>query len=401
MKQGYLSEYFKGIAVKRLSAVEVHPEKSHQHEFNGVGALAKVLGPAIPKQKFDATFFYLNDDDPEPIEADGFVTWYDARENNPSRSEKRLYFPTTVVSDNANEGDLLLIAKKPDDTLLVIVAEADSTIENQLLWLMGESDLAHPGFSVKGEIENDQVKLDFISRLILEQVGIEATETDENYLENMLEMFGNKFPETAVLSKYVRDKLALNPLDDPDAVLAAWYEKEFILFRTLEEHFLGSKIKNGFGSVKDFLDLSLSVQNRRKSRAGSAFQHHLIPIFTSHGVKFDSQGTTENKHKPDFLFPDAKAYHDPAFPSEKLLMLGVKTTCKDRWRQVLAEAAKISDKHLCTLEAGISENQTNQMAAHNLHLVVPKKYHPTFNAKQQEWLLSLKDFIDLAKSKQI
>lgn len=401
MKQGYLSQYFKGIAVKRLSAVEVHPEKSHQHEFNGVGALAKVLGPAIPKQKFNATFFYLNDDDPEPIEADGFVTWYDARENHPTRSENRLYFPSTVVSDNANEGDLLLIAKKPDDTLLVIVAEAGSTIENQLMWLMGESDLTHPGFSVKGEIENDQVKLDFISRLILGQVGIEATETDDNYLDHMLELFGNKFPETAVLSKYVRDRMGLNPLDDPDAVLVAWYEKEFILFRTLEEHFLESKIKNGFGSVKDFLDLSLSVQNRRKSRAGSALQHHLIPIFSSHDVKFDPQGTTENKHKPDFLFPGAKEYHDPAFPSGKLLMLGVKTTCKDRWRQVLAEAARISDKHLCTLEAGISENQTNQMVAHNLQLVVPQKYHSTFNAKQKEWLLSLKDFIDLAKSKQL
>src|SRR5690606_6047269 len=151
-------------------------------------------------------------------------------------------------------------------------------------------------------------------------------------------------------------------------------EKEFILFRTLEEHFLGAKIKDGFDSVKDFLDLSLSVQNRRKSRAGSALQHHLIPIFSSHGVRFDPQGTTENKHKPDFLFPGAKEYHDPMFPPDKLLMLGVKTTCKDRWRQVLAEAARISDKHLCTLEAGISENQTNQMISHKLQLVVPEKY---------------------------
>jgi len=130
MKQGYLSQYFKGVAVKRLSAVEAHPEKSHQHEFNGVGSLAQVLGSAIPKQKFDATFLYLNDDDPEPIEDDGFLTWYDARENHPTRSEKRLYFPTTTVSQNANEGDLLLIAKKPDDTILVIIAEAGSTIEN-------------------------------------------------------------------------------------------------------------------------------------------------------------------------------------------------------------------------------------------------------------------------------
>lgn len=401
MKQGYLSQYFKGVAAKRLSAVEARPEISHQHEFNGVGKLTAVLGSAIPRRKFEAIFFYLNDDDPEPIEADGFVTWYDARENHPTRSENRLYFPSTIVSDNANEGDLLLIARKPDDSLIVIVAEAESNIANQLLWLMGESDLTHPGFSVKGEIESDQVKLDFLSRLILEQVGIEATETDENYLEQMLRQFDGKFPETAVLSQFVRDGLKLNPLDDPDAVLIAWYEKEFILFRTLEEYFLGSKIKDGFPSVKEFLSLSLSVQNRRKSRAGSALQNHLTPIFSAFGLKFDTQGVTENKQKPDFLFPGAQEYHDPNFPNENLLMLGAKTSCKDRWRQVLAEAAKITDKHLCTLEAGISENQTNQMMAHKLQLVIPKQYHSTFNQKQQAWLLNLQDFISLARSKQI
>jgi len=36
MKQGYLSQYFKGVASKKLSEVEVNPELSHQHEFNGV-----------------------------------------------------------------------------------------------------------------------------------------------------------------------------------------------------------------------------------------------------------------------------------------------------------------------------------------------------------------------------
>lgn len=401
MKQGYLSQYFKGVAVKRLSAVEAHPEVSRQHEFNGDKSLTRLMGPSVPRRTLAATFLYLSDDDPEPIEADGFVTWYDARENHPTRSENRLYFPKTTVSENFNEGDLLLIALKPDDTVLVIIAEAGSTIENQLMWLMGESDITHPGFSVKGEIENDQVKLDFVSRLILEQVGIEAAETDENYLEQMLKLFNGVFPDTATLSRFVRDTLKLNPLDDPDAVLVAWYEKEFILFRTLEEHFLGSKIKDGFPSVKEFLDLSLSVQNRRKSRAGSALQNHLTPIFNAFGLKFDTQGVTENKQKPDFLFPGAKEYHDPAFATEKLLMLGAKTSCKDRWRQVLAEAARITNKHLCTLEAGISENQTNQMAAHGLQLVVPKQYHSTFNSSQQDWLYSVKDFIDLAKSKQL
>ncbi|MCT7308428.1 type II restriction endonuclease [Ralstonia wenshanensis] len=400
MKQGYLSQYFKGIAVKRLSAVEARPEVSRQHEFNGVGRLTAVLGEAIPRKKFAATFFYLNDDDPEPIEAEGSVTWYDARENHPTRSENRLYFPSTAVSDNAAEGDLLLIARKPDDSLIVIVVEAESTMENQLLWLMGENDIVHLGFSVKGEIENDQIKLDFISRLILEQVGIEATETDENYLDQMLREFGGKFPDTATLSIFVRSLVRIDPTEDPDSALVAWYEKEFILFRTLEEYFLSSKIKDGFPSVKEFLDLSLSVQNRRKSRAGCALQNHLTPIFQAHKLRFETQGSTEHKQKPDFLFPGAREYHDPLFPTGKLLMLGAKTSCKDRWRQVLAEAAKIKEKHLCTLEAGISENQTSQMAAHGLRLVVPRQYHSTFNAKQREWLLSLKDFIDIARTTQ-
>ena len=43
MKQGLLSEYFDGIAVKRLSAVEADPLKSHQHEFAG-GHLRGMFG---------------------------------------------------------------------------------------------------------------------------------------------------------------------------------------------------------------------------------------------------------------------------------------------------------------------------------------------------------------------
>ncbi len=52
-------------------------------------------------------------------------------------------------------------------------------------------------------------------------------------------------------------------------------------------------------------------------------------------------------------------------------MLGVKSTCKDRWRQVLSEAARIPDKCLLTVEPGISENQTNEMQANRLQLVLP------------------------------
>ena len=74
-------------------------------------------------------------------------------------------------------------------------------------------------------------------------------------------------------------------------------------------------------------------------------------------------------------------------------MLGVKSSCKDRWRQVLAEAAKIPRKHLLTLEPRISSAQTTQMGAHDLQLVVPEPIHPTYIPAQRSWLWTLSDFI--------
>ena len=67
--------------------------------------------------------------------------------------------------------------------------------------------------------------------------------------------------------------------------------------------------------------------------------------------------------------------------------------------KLLVEAARVTNKHLCTLEAGISEGQTNQMMQHHLQLVVPTKYHYTYSTAQQAWLLSLADFIAVVNSK--
>ena len=59
MKQGYLSEYFSGVAIKSLSAVEADLLRSNQHEFNGVESLKRVFGSAQGKQNVPAKFVYL------------------------------------------------------------------------------------------------------------------------------------------------------------------------------------------------------------------------------------------------------------------------------------------------------------------------------------------------------
>ena len=62
--------------------------------------------------------------------------------------------------------------------------------------------------------------------------------------------------------------------------------------------------------------------------------------------------------------------------------LGVKSTSKDCWRQVLTEADRIPQKHLCTQEAGISTKQTDEMRRQSLTLVVPAGLHATYTAGQ-------------------
>lgn len=143
-----------------------------------------------------------------------------------------------------------------------------------------------------------------------------------------------------------------------------------------------------------------TVQNRRKSRVGLALENHLEQIFTECGIRYSRAAVTENRSKPDFIFPGQAEYHDPTFNPLNLSMLGVKSTCKDRWRQVLAEAGRIERKHLLTLEAAISANQTDEMQAKNLQLVLPRSLHATYSIAQQAWLLDVSGFNALVRERE-
>lgn len=396
VKNGYLSQYFIGVIAKQLCVVEANPDKSNQHEFNGIASMKKLLG--TEKQKFDTTFMFL-DDENDPITDHGFLTWYDARENHPTRSEYRLFFPTTSVSKLASAGDVLLIALKPDKSILVIIAPSSSTIASQLIWLFG-IDIGER-FSISDNFDSEDKRLEYASKQILEQIGVTIEEQGSVYLDEMLDLFHGKFPTTKEFSSYARSTLKeINALDDPDSVLLSWLNREEELFRTLEKHIIQSKLMTGFKDVDEFISYSLSVQNRRKSRVGQSLENHFEEILKTRNILYDRTKITENKSKPDFIFPGINQYHDINFSVKKLTMLGAKSTCKDRWRQVLAEADRIEHKHLLTLEAAISTNQTNEMIQKKLQLVVPKSIHKTYTSLQQAWLMDIKTFLSMLQEKQ-
>ena len=95
------------------------------------------------------------------------------------------------------------------------------------------------------------------------------------------------------------------------------------------------------------------------------------------------------------MFPSEAAYLDPMFPAEQLRMLAVKTSCKDRWRQVLNEAdRRIPRTHLLTVQEGVSEAQHKEMAESGVKLVVPAPLKTKFPRRIRTELQTLGEFID-------
>lgn len=401
MNYGFLNKYFLGFGAKRLSQVEVSAKVSNQHELNGTADFKQIFG--TDKKVFNTKFLYLSDDEDSILSASGAMTWYDARENHSTRTEYRLYYTSNDVITQAIAGDLIIVCKVSHSELFVIIAPKGSTSEGQILWLFSLGEIENK-FIVK-DLADNNVEIGFAGNIIISSLGIEIEDATSKYLKELVNTFGLGFPKTKEFSEFARSKVTnISPIEAPDETLISWLEFEEMLFRTLEKEIVQTKLTEGFGKngtdVDDFIAFSLSVQNRRKSRAGHAFENHLSVIFDLNNVLYSKGANTERNNKPDFIFPGIKHYSNNEYPENLLTMLGVKTSAKDRWRQVLSEADRIQIKHLITLQPAISENQTDEMMAQSLQLVVPAPILHTYSDKQQSSLLSLGDFIEHVKSRQ-
>lgn len=399
---GHLSSFFKGICVKRLSATESDPKTSHGHEFQGVKAFVDLFGKPEGGEKITipTRFIYLDDENQQS--AHGELTFYDSRWNKPHRAaEYRLYYSSNVVTESMYTDDCLIIAKDANNEAIVIISKSESNVLSDILWLFGlTQDIKVGKFVHVSKKEMDERPIPSCASWLLDILGI-GTSTNKDYLAEMRERFGEAFPDTLTFSAFARSKSNYNNALDTSAddVLFDWYNTEDYLFRIFEESLLSQRIEKGF-TPDSFVKYALSVLNRRKSRAGQSLENHLAQIFNDHHIAYSRTPITESKSKPDFLFPGINFYKDATFPPQLLHMLGVKTTCKDRWRQVLVEADRISHKHLLTMQGAISVNQTNEMQLHNLQLVVPRIIHSTYTKLQQEWLISIDDFLLLLKDSQ-
>lgn len=234
-----------------------------------------------------------------------------------------------------NVGDLLIIAQHSETFYYGFVLQTDQDIDDFFAY-----------FNLSPEMTN-------------QLIDVTQANTPEKQLETDIQelvALYTDFPETRQMAEFARtiynkvhNITDAKICDTPDEQLLKWIDTEYSLFRSFEEKVYEPIYSKPFPNCQELIKFSNIILNRRKSRAGKSLEHHLATIFTAAELEYEEQAVTEDNKKPDFLFPNGEAYHNLLFPADKLVFLGAKTTCKDRWRQVLNEANRIETKYLFTL----------------------------------------------------
>lgn len=288
--------------------------------------------------------------------------------------------------NDENVGDLLVLARFDKDYYEAFVLQTDDDIDDFFSFFNLSYDKTNQIIDVHQSIQPEQRLLTLINDFIAKYAD---------------------FPDTRVMASGARKCfneangiISRNIVTAPDDVLLGWLDTEYTLFKYMEEKVYSDITTKPFPNIDTFVAMANEVLNRRKSRAGKSLEHHLADIFTHNELIFEEQVITEEKKKPDFVFPNGQCYHNLTFPGELLTVLGAKTTCKDRWRQVLNEADRVDDKYLFTLQQGISSNQLREMQDYRLHLVVPHKYLTSFPKEYRGGICDLSAFIGMVKERQ-
>lgn len=240
---------------------------------------------------------------------------------------------------------------------------------------------------------------------LIEKNHIDPEKKEKKAIDDFISNLNGEFPKSYEMSqaaRMIQDSVYQNnslAVSDPDLILLKWTEEEYRLFCAIEDSMYGSTISNGFRTMDSFIMLANQVLNRRKSRAGKSLENHLAAIFDENKIQYDAQKVTEGNKKPDFIFPSQAAYHDLTFSIETICTLAAKTTCKDRWRQILNEANRLRDqnKYLCTMQQGISAPQMDEMEAEKVILVVPKNYINAYPKDRRDRIWTVGKFVEYIK----
>lgn len=399
-----LNQIFSDIAYKKLARVDIYGNNSNQHEITATGALRDFFN-TDSRITLPITWFYFNDDraDDFPSES-GIITYYDSRENHPTRTEWRIYYQGDFLTENSEPDDLFVLVKiSNSDDLFGLIFRNQSLFYNSIIRILNLDIDNLPTRTTILSDQNLQRELNYVETKIVEALGFdELIPTSGDDSEFMRDRYPLSLPPTREMAELARSFVNYSdPITQPDRTLLAWLQRETELFRAWEKNKIDEKIRMGFSSSDEFLSFSTSLAQVRKSRRGQSLEHHLEQLFSINNLEFTRTPRIENNHRPDFIFPGVDFYNNPEFESNLLTMLAAKSTAKERWRQILEEADRIDRKHFCTLDQKITNQTIEDIIQSNIQLVIPEDIINEFYTSRSNEILTLNNFVTVVREKQI
>lgn len=147
--------------------------------------------------------------------------------------------------------------------------------------------------------------------------------------------------------------------------------------------------------VKGFRQLDglfLSAAQTRKSRAGLSFEQHVQRLLADGRIRHQPQAVFGGR-RPDFVLPDAHALNDA--DTREVLILSLKTTLRERWKQVGLER-RHAEVFLATVDDRVSAQAIADMATAGIVLVVPEALKTAKEAcyEKAAEVISFRSFFD-------
>ena len=355
---------------------------SNQHELNA-GMLRKAL--ALPEAGVSGRLelHYVGTSARLLDHESTLYTLYDSRKGKPRSAEYRLYYASAMLQQRASEGDILIVLRQPDSTdLHALVVPAGSQLGSTLSVIL--DDIGSP-LSTRFRHVRKAIGVGALEQLLASltepiagpDAGRVIAAADKTFVSGVLA--SDQLPTTRSMAEEAQRILAElwpGPID-ADQHLFWLLEVETFLFQHLEQQLgqqaLDAATQEGRIPFEAAVALVLSRLQSRKSRRGQSLQHHFAAVLTRNGIPYTAQGVTEGKESPDFIIPGQAAYDDKTLPDDLLRMVACKSVVRERWRQILSEAARIEAKYLLTVDTDLSTDGLQAMRAANLSVFMPRQ----------------------------
>ncbi len=194
--------------------------------------------------------------------------------------------------------------------------------------------------------------------------------------------------------KHIADKFAI-----PSNKFDALYQ---IFNQSSDE--IKSKLKDFFGSFAGHIypyiyRLSLSNTQSRRSRAGKVFEGIIYGFYDVFQFPYEPQASIGNSNFKskrlgkivDSLLPSLEAFEQRR---DKVIIGTMKTTLRERWQEVIEELnrAGLPSIYLLTVDEDISASKVEQMANHNVILVVPLPIKSQPELAKKRNVISFEDY---------